>query len=324
VPQTTTINVDLLQPSSHPLQSSSDNVQFTGTNVRQASEKQGTLTITVQPLNARLFIDGKIVEKRPAIVKLSPGEHHIQAQCEGFVSTSVTETVKESTEQVLSLRLRRMETTASLRKLAQAFTKVKNFTKAIDCLSKAVDLEPHNVNLHIELIDVVMRSGDDDLALNIAQRSNVLFPDSLSISYLYGLTLFKKGSLKKALFHLKKATNTVPVLQLRLESLAVCYETLKQWQDVVNTADRMITAGFNSSETYNLKGFALFKLKKYDKSCSAFTRALQLTPESYQVLLNASGANLAAGNKVEGQKLLKRALAVSREPEKIKEMLSSQ
>ena len=56
-------------------------------------------------------------------------------------------------------------------------------------------------------------------------------------------------------------------------------------------------------------------MEKYADSCQAFERALEFSPDSYEILLNGAGAYMAAGNQKKGKQLLKRALKVNPDSE---------
>ena len=73
-----------------------------------------------------------------------------------------------------------------------------------------------------------------------AERAFVLIPQSLSISYFLGLALYHNDRFRQALPYLEAAASKENAPTERLESLAVCYESLQLWPEVKKTADRFM------------------------------------------------------------------------------------
>jgi Tfp pilus assembly protein PilF len=259
----------------------------------------GLLSIVVEPQTADIFIDDKIIEKSPVSIELLSGSYEIVCSAKGYFSKTMTVRIYPGKTETLRVRLERKENAGTLLRLSRTYSDLGNLPLAIESIQKAIDLEPEYSALHQELIALNLRVKEPEKALTAAQRATILFPDNSTITYLHGLALFETSHFIESRVLLEKAVKAEPRQKIRLESLAVCYEELKDWQGALMIADRLIALGDKTGEFYNLRGFCLSKLGRHKEALASFNRAIALSPENIPFKLNAAEATKVLEEKSE-------------------------
>lgn len=282
--------------------------KITGSSA-DSSQAMAELSFAIVPEDAQLVVFGKTVDtSKPLRVKA--GLLTIKASAPGYSNLLLNQYLKPGEKKTLTLRLTKRESPESLVRLGQSFLSIQNYDKAAQYFFQAVELAPDDYLLHLKLIDALFRAERNNEALKAVKRGEAIFSDSDPFAYFHGLALFRINKPEEALPYLKKAAKNQWSDEGKVESLAVCYEALDEWENVLNTADRLCLIA-PSGKAYNLRGYALFRLGKFTESTSAFEKALQYSPQSYEILLNAAGAAMASGNKEKGKEFLRKAMKVN-------------
>ena len=158
----------------------------------------GTLSLIVEPKFADVFMDDKKIEERPISIEVQSGSCEITCSAKGYFSRTMRALVRSGETESLIIKLDRKEDALSLKRLSETYRDMGNLPQAIECIRKAIALEPKVAILHVELINLSLRAGQPKSALIAAQRANILFFDNDSITYLYGLALFETGKAVEA------------------------------------------------------------------------------------------------------------------------------
>ena len=190
----------------------------------------------------------------------------------------------------------------------------------VDAVRKA----PHNARalntLAIELAwgNYSINPHRYDLALKLFEKSlNMYIPrPSLKaeiIGNMASIYYNNKHNYKKAVFLYKKALDFQPGnLKIRNDLISPLV-MMGKWKQALENANFIISRQKGNENYYNIKGFILLWQKKYKKALVYFKKALALSPNRNDILLNAGVAFSRTGNYNAAERILEKVLKNSHE-----------
>ena len=101
--------------------------------------RQGAVSVIVEPpeaMNAEIYVNGKFVEKAPAILTLLIGEYDIEARCKGFIPGKKKAEVKEN--ETTEVRIKLMTYEGSLQQKKDMWKRRKYISLASSVVFAAI------------------------------------------------------------------------------------------------------------------------------------------------------------------------------------------
>lgn len=165
------------------------------------------------------------------------------------------------------------------------FSKEKNWTKAIECFNKAIEINPlfelpwanearifFNLKKHDEALECVNKT--------LELRSS--WPEALKLK---GMILINLKKNEEALECLGKATKLNPEDWSVWDNRGRALFNLKKYGKAVECFDSSLKLKSENYEVLNLKGLSLLHLGRNDEAIKCFNNALKINPDFVNVLL---------------------------------------
>ena len=179
-----------------------------------------------------------------------------------------------------------------------ALAKAPQNARAVNTLAIELAWGKHSVNPHRY-----------NMALKLFKKSlNMYMPRSSLKAGIIGnmasIYYNNKHDYKKAVLLFKRA------LALQPDNLKIRHDLISplimmgRWKQALKQADFLISKQSDNENYYNIKGFILLWQKKYKKSLVYFKKALALSPERSDILLNTGVAFSLTGDYSKAEKIL--------------------
>ncbi len=154
------------------------------------------------------------------------------------------------------------------------------------------------------------QAGHIDRAIQIYQRILGSYPENHAVLNLFGLALFTKGQLDKALSFLSKASSISPGTAKYHYDLGVVLQNSGKDEEAIGHYRETLALEPKNKAAWENMGVALFDCGYNQEAVSAFKNALELNPDSVLALTNLSTLCCWQGRHQQALDLLNTALAV--------------
>jgi tetratricopeptide (TPR) repeat protein len=161
--------------------------------------------------------------------------------------------------------------------LGSYLSKVGQVTKAIDCYTKSLQINPDN-------------------------------PDTL---YNLGNAFAKSGNLDGAMEHYRRVLQIAPARVDVLNNLGIALATRKQFADATACFERALKLNPDNADTHNNFATALFLQNQLDEAIRHYREALRLTPGNPQIHSNLGDALVKQGQTAEAVRCYQEALRLN-------------
>jgi len=205
------------------------------------------------------------------------------------------ETIKAKAERNLHILLNagkdRDKTPLENYHLAQSYFGIKNYTRCIECLERAMaggKKESFYKHLFSMIAECYLRLGEGELAVKNLQSGISEFPDSGFLRYVLGAVLTQLERYEEAIPFLRKAAEVgieiegYPVL-LNVKSLLPYYygkslEGVGRLEEAAGAYERVLEVDPGNVDTLRAFGFLMSKLGKFEKAINFFEKAKKNSP----------------------------------------------
>jgi len=170
---------------------------------------------------------------------------------------------------------------------------LNDLQKAIEYFQKALNINPHNAELHCNLANALLDDRKFNLAIshcNISIKLNALNPIAYSNR---AISLEKLGKLEEALASYKTALNLRPTSYNYCVSIANILRELKKLEEALKFYDKAITLKPGSPDAYNNRGIIYHELNRFEQALDNFNEAITIKPD-YAIVYSSLGNTLGA------------------------------
>ncbi len=181
--------------------------------------------------------------------------------------------------------------------------------KARATLERALALKPDHVPALINLANVASDTGDYDAAATQYRRALVLSPAHPGALANLGRALAGAGDFAGGEEAYRSALAAAPGHPDALRGLARLYREACRWEKGLVAYDAAIAALPGEAALHNERGIVLLKLDRPEDAEAAFRVALETDPDCTDARINLGSALCLAGRATDGVAVLEQALA---------------
>lgn len=139
-------------------------------------------------------------------------------------------------------------------------------------LQIAMDLDPKNQDLYLELSEVFIANHNGAAAIVLLEAAKKLFPNSARIWFALGIAHLVEEDRPAAERALRKSLELDPKLDLAYAVLGHNYKEAGQWHDLLVTADRLIQVNPRNHLGYYYKALGLLASGRDEAQIEALLR----------------------------------------------------
>jgi tetratricopeptide (TPR) repeat protein len=191
---------------------------------------------------------------------------------------------------------------------AHSYLREGKMTKGIDDLKQAIEANPSNMNIRIDLARAYARMKMFPDAGRILERAGTLAPDSLnvvlSLADYYSLT----NQSAQAQRSYERAIELSPMNETVYSKVAQFYQSTYQWSAAESALLKVVSLKPNSAKPQLLLGEFYVLTGKQDKAIEVFRHALELEPMSLAARNRLITGYLDAGRFAEAEEMIARIL----------------
>ncbi len=175
--------------------------------------------------------------------------------------------------------------------LATAQARKGQLDEAIECLKKAIELDPNLAVAHSELGLVLRIKGQLDEASACFRKAIELDPNLAEAHANLGVVLKSKGKVDDAVAEYKKARELNPKLVGIHSSLGQALIRKGQWDEAIAELREAIALDPKDANAHSNLGAILCNVKKdYDEASACFRKAIELDPKNSMSHFNLGNA----------------------------------
>lgn len=167
--------------------------------------------------------------------------------------------------------------------LALHYRDIKDYGKAEQYASRAIELSSRNYNAYENLGTIRAYQGDYGEAIMLYRKAIELNPDFYLAHNNLGLVYGYIGDLDNSILYLKKAIELEPKLSKAHNDLGIAYANLKRFDDAIKEMEESIRLNpYESDYYYNLALIHDFNGNK-GKAKELLTKGLEIEPENQKI-----------------------------------------
>lgn len=174
-----------------------------------------------------------------------------------------------------------------------AYDEIQQYENALKNFTLALEMEPENAITLNNLGLAYEHSGLLDKAIEMYAKSIAIQPRNAITYTNQGSTYRDMGMLDKALEDLNKAVELNPKLAEAYAHRAGIYEQMEKLEDAVADNTKAIAIRKNYAEAYANRAVLYAKLEKFDEALADCNEALKLNPDYPEALLTRGGVYLS-------------------------------
>jgi eukaryotic-like serine/threonine-protein kinase len=171
--------------------------------------------------------------------------------------------------------------TRGLTSLALGFAAAGRSNEAIQTLRVALERQPRSDDLHRELGDILVRSGQIEAGLNELRAASQLRPDYWENSTALAMALYMRGRFDEAIAPFTRAAELMPTDPLAHQRLASTYHQLGRLDEALTHYRAAIRNGGTPSAYANI-GTILYRQGKFAEALTSYDESLKIRPGSHQ------------------------------------------
>lgn len=180
-------------------------------------------------------------------------------------------------------------TVEQIRADANAYLTSDDFEAAIDELGTALEQDPSNSDIYMEIAKAYIGNGDFDLADNAIQRALEINPDEFWLQEMAGWLYHEMGNFEKAIVYFENAIDMGGEEAPAMQGIASAYQEMGQPEKAIEILQNSLTVSGDSDPTaYEYVGLQFLEMGEYELAEETFRSALEIDPT-----LSSSWQNLA-------------------------------
>jgi protein O-GlcNAc transferase len=192
--------------------------------------------------------------------------------------------------------------------LGAVYQKLKRFDQAIDCYRRALTFNPNNPEAHNNLGVAFQNQGDLTTAEACFRRALANNPDYAEAQSNLGNVLQALGKPAEALAAQRRAADLKPDYAAAHQGIGGALKDLGRTEEAIAAYRRALVLNAGSAETHNNLGVALKDNDQLDEAAAAYRRALELKPDYAEAHTNLGNVLREQGKLDESVACHRRAL----------------
>ena len=164
------------------------------------------------------------------------------------------------------------------------------FRDSIRSYQRALVLKENDPDTNINIATAFLQISRPQEAIVFAERSVRLDPGNGAAYNNLGAAYERSGRLEEASTAYLAASELMEASPQLLTNMLYMLSRQNKYQQVINAAETLLKVDNESKDAWERKGWAYFKLKKYNESMESYSEAATLDPE-YCRALNGVGVN---------------------------------
>lgn len=192
-------------------------------------------------------------------------------------------------------------------KMAQIYERNNIYKNAIDCLTKAIELESKEIVFYYDRGHAYCELKKYEKALKDYDQVIKLFPENSGVYHSRGYVYIKMGEYTKALEDCNRAIELDPQSFITYNNRGLTYRELGEYEKALEDLNRATELGPAFPNPYNHRGKIYFIQKKYDDALRELTEAIVLKPDYLEAYQTRAEVYKALGKEKEARADLKKA-----------------
>ena len=164
------------------------------------------------------------------------------------------------------------------------------FRDSIRSYQRALVLKENDPDTNINIATAFLQINMPKEAIVFAERSVRLDPDNGAAYNNLGAAYERSGRIEDAGSAYLAASELMEASPQLLTNMLYMLSRQNKYQEVINAAETLLKIDNESKDAWERKGWAYFKLKKYNESMESYSEAANLDP-NYCRALNGVGVN---------------------------------
>lgn len=205
--------------------------------------------------------------------------------------TEVIDMLIASNQKMIELNLKRISENSKDKDayldLAYQYELNKEYTSAIECYSRAIDLQA-DANTYIRRGDAFIQIKEYNKAIVDYTKAIELKSDHAGAYNNRGNAYYDSGEYDKALSDYNQAIKLRPEYAGAYSNRGLSYRRLNEYDKALSDFIRAIELNPELAEAYYNRGITYDDMKEYDKVLEDYTRAIELKPD-YAIVYNNRG-----------------------------------
>ena len=161
-----------------------------------------------------------------------------------------------------------------------------NASAAIDCLQRALRLDPNNAAAHRHLGTTYLASGDAARAIQCLRRSLEIEPRQPGLAEILGLACFQAGKADEAITWLLRAVGEAPANAAAWGNLATAYMVQGRLYDAESAVERALRLQPDNPGFLQTRGSILAGECRHDEALAVYRGALSMAPTDARAVSN--------------------------------------
>lgn len=183
---------------------------------------------------------------------------------------------------------------------ARALERLGRLDEALQCLDRALALDPHNVADLRNRTIILKKLGRNTEALRNCEAALALAPDNAQLLITRGLLLNELNRREEALESVDRAVDLQPDDLVCLNARVIILDNLGRYEEALRDLDRMLGIDPHHSDAMNNTGMILARIGLPEKALKCYERSLAIKPNQAQARYNLSLIRLALGDWIRG------------------------
>lgn len=170
-------------------------------------------------------------------------------------------------------------TVEQIRADASAYLTSDDFEAAINELGIALEGDPSNSDIYMDIAKAYIGNGDFDQANDAIQNALDINPDDAGPQELAGWLHLEVGDFEKAIENFEKSIELGGEAGPALDGIASAYQEMGQPEEAIEILQDSLTASGNSDPmAYENVGWQFLEMGEYERAEDAFRTALEIDP----------------------------------------------
>jgi len=266
-------------------------------------------------LGGAYVLDGKVsnaADEFAAVLRIDPEDGEVRKTVFDLARAAFQKQDYADTIKLLGL-LQPGNSAAYHEMLGYSSFKKGDVVRAVNEIQKAMDLDSHNEDYVLELSEVFVTNNNGAAAVTLLLSAAQVFPNSARLWFALGVAHLVDENRPFAETALRKSLTLDPKLDLALVVLGQGYKETGQWNELLDTANRLIRANGHNPAGYYYRALALLESPSRDEPQieSLLKKSVSLAPEEPGPYYEWAKLLAKKGEKDEALRELERLTKVS-------------
>lgn len=195
----------------------------------------------------------------------------------------------------------------------QAYSESNHWEQATRDFTRAIELAPDLAGIYSNRGGVYRKSGNLERAIQDFDRAIELDPGFATAYYNRGLVYADSSDLQQAIRDLTKAIELAPDLAQAYNNRGIAYRRSSNLELAIQDYNRAIELAPDYAEAYSNRGFAYAGSGDLERAVRDFSKAIDLSPELALAYRHRGRAYYESGNLEQAIRDLNRAISLDRD-----------